>query len=176
MTDTDKPKPKGTPRATARALARLGAVQALYQMDIASTPFDDVMDEFLECRLGRSEEGERLGEADFRHFKDVVEGVIREQRDLDSQIAEGLTLGWTFPRLDATLRAVLRAGVYELRRCKDVPARVVINEYVELAHGFFGEEEPRVVNGVLDRLAKQLRAAEFDPENRSDKPQKRGGQ
>jgi len=146
----------------ARSAARLGAVQALYQMDMVATPLDDIIEEFCLHRLGQEmEEGADYLPADEAHFEDVVRGVVREQREIDVRIHEALAEGWTLSRIDSTLRAVLRSGVYELQRCKDVPVKVVINEYVEIARAFFEEEEPRVVNAVLDRLGRRLRADEF---------------
>lgn len=141
----------------ARSAARLGAVQALYQMDMVGTELDDVVDEFVHHRFGREIEGEVYNEADEAHFSDVIRGVVREQRKIDVAINDALAKGWKLARLDATLRAVLRAGVYELRRCKDIPVKVVINEYVDVANAFFEGDEPGVVNAVLDRLGGSLR-------------------
>jgi N utilization substance protein B len=141
----------------ARSAARLGAVQALYQMDMVGTELDDIVEEFVHHRFGQEIEGETYNSADEAHFSDVIRGVVREQREIDVAINDALAKGWTLPRLDATLRAVLRAGVYELRRCKDIPIKVVINEYVDVAHAFFEGDEPGVVNAVLDRLGGSLR-------------------
>lgn len=143
--------------AKARAAARLGAVQALYQMDIAGTPLEDAIDEFTQHLLERPAENDEIAEADMAHFDDIVRGVVREQRELDMQVNGALAKGWSLARLDATLRAILRSGVYELRRCKDVPVKVVINEYVDVAHAFFEGDEPGVVNAVLDRLGREIR-------------------
>lgn len=144
---------------SARSAARLGAVQALYQMDMVGTELDDVVEEFVQYRFGKEIEGETFPEADEAHFDDVIRGVVREQRDIDQAINGALAKGWTLARIDATLRAVLRAGVYELRRCKDIPVKVVINEYVNVAHAFFEGDEPGVVNAVLDRLGATARKA-----------------
>jgi N utilization substance protein B len=89
---------------------------------------------------------------------------VRRQRDIDPMIDDQLATGWRLVRVDSILRAILRAGVYELVERRDVPARVAINEYINVAHAFFDEEEPKVVNGVLDKLARHLRPAEFEPE------------
>lgn len=161
MTASVPPRPSA-PAGTAidrqaRAAARLGAVQALYQMDVAATPIDDVIEEFVHQRFGRELEGETYPHADESHFDDIVRGVVREQRDIDVTINEALAKGWSLTRIDATLRAILRAGAYELRRCKDVPLKVVINEYVDVAHSFFEGDEPGVVNAVLDRIGRTLR-------------------
>lgn len=141
----------------ARGAARLAAVQALYQMDVASTPLDDVIEEFVEHRLGQDIEGNDIVEADAAHFEDIVRGVVREQRELDRQVNGALASGWSLARIDSTLRAILRCGTYELRRCKDIPVKVVINEYVDVAHAFFEGDEPGVVNAVLDRLGREVR-------------------
>jgi transcription antitermination protein NusB len=148
-------------REVSRSSARLGAVQALYQMDIAGTDFSEVLAQFGAGRMGETFEDGECGEADFAFLEDIVEGVVREQHGIDRAIEDHLAAAWTLGRLDSTLRAVLRAGAYELMFRPDVPARVSITEYVDVAHAFFDDEEPRVVNGVLDALARDHRAAEF---------------
>ncbi len=149
----------GSTKISARSAARIGAVQALYQMDMVGTDLDDVVEEFVHHRFGQEIEGETFPEADEAHFEDVIRGVVREQRDIDVSINDALAKGWTLARIDATMRAVLRAGVYELRRCKDIPIKVVINEYVDVANAFFEGDEPGVVNAVLDRLGATVRKA-----------------
>tara|TARA_R110002124_G_scaffold5413_3_gene34652 strand:- start:517 stop:996 length:480 start_codon:yes stop_codon:yes gene_type:complete len=149
----------GSTKISARSAARIGAVQALYQMDMVGTELDDVVGEFVNHRFGQEIEGETFPEADEAHFEDVIRGVVREQRDIDVAINGALAKGWTLARIDATMRAVLRAGVYELRRCKDIPIKVVINEYVDVANAFFEGDEPGVVNAVLDRLGATVRKA-----------------
>lgn len=140
----------------------MAAVQALYQMDIAGTELADVIDEFVNERFhALDEEGERHPETDVAHFKDLIEGVVREQLEIDPRIDGALAKGWTLSRLDSILRAILRAGVYEMQRCKDVPAKVVINEYVDIAHAFFVGEEPGVVNAVVDRVGRDVRSGEL---------------
>lgn len=143
----------------ARSASRLGAVQALYQMDMVGTELDDIVDEFVHHRFGQEIEDEVFPAADVAHFSDVIRGVVREQRDIDVAINGALAKGWKLERIDSTMRAVLRAGVYELRRCKDIPVKVVINEYVNIAHAFFNGDGPGVVNAVLDRLAATVRQA-----------------
>lgn len=142
----------------ARSAARLAAVQALYQMDVAQTPLDDIIDEFVDHRLGREIEGAIYAAADKAHFEEVVRGVVRAQRVIDEEINGALARGWALARMDSTLRAVLRAGTYELKERPDIPLKVAINEYVDVAHAFFEGEEPGVVNAVLDRLGRRLRA------------------
>ena len=149
----------GSTKISARSAARIGAVQALYQMDMVGTDLDDIVVEFVNHRFGQEIEGETFPEADEAHFEEVIRGVVREQRDIDVTINGALAKGWTLARIDATMRAVLRAGVYELRRCKDIPVKVVINEYVDVANAFFEGDEPGVVNAVLDRLGATVRKA-----------------
>jgi N utilization substance protein B len=96
-------------------------------------------------------------------FSDILKGVVRRQRDVDPLIDQQLATGWRLVRVDSILRAILRAGVFELLERPDVPARVTINEYINVAHAFFSEDEPRVVNGVLDRIAHKLRSTELNP-------------
>ena len=153
----------GTPKkSTARSASRLGAVQALYQMDIAGTDLSDILAEFPAHRLGREIEGERFVDADPAFFNDIVTGVVRLQRKLDPAIDSVLADNWTLARLDITLRAVLRAAAFEMTERGDVPPRVIINEYVDVAHAFFANDEPGFVNGALDRLARSVRGGELD--------------
>ncbi len=155
------PHRRRSDREVSRSSARLGAVQALYQMDIAGTDFAEVLAQFGAGRMGEIFEEGECGEADFAFLKDIVEGVVREQHEIDRAVESHLAANWTLGRLDSTLRALLRAGAYELMFRADVPARVTITEYVDVAHAFFEDEEPRVVNGVLDALAHACRGSEF---------------
>lgn len=145
----------------ARSCARVAAVQALYQMDMAGTDLNEVIREFETLRFS-SGDAESIGEADVQFFADILRGVVRRQRDIDPAVDEQLATGWRLVRVDSILRAILRGGTFELMERSDVPARVVINEYIEVAHAFFDGEEPKVVNGVLDRLARRLRPKEFE--------------
>jgi transcription antitermination protein NusB len=145
-----------------RSASRLGAVQALYQMDIAGAQLPDVFAEFESFWLGREVEGASYKPAEIAFFRDVLEGVVREQRALDKDVDAALASGWPLKRIEAILRAVLRAGAYELRHRKDVPARVVITEYVDVAHAFVDKEEAGMANAVLDALAREYRAEEFE--------------
>lgn len=154
-------KPKRQP-PVARAAARLGAVQALYQMDLSGTDVGEVLAQFSSRALGEAFDEGQCGEADFKFLKEIVDGVVREQRTLDPAIDALLDKGWPLVRLDATIRAILRAAAYELYFLEKVPARVAINEYVDVASAFFGEEERRFVNGMLDRLARGRRPNEFE--------------
>jgi N utilization substance protein B len=149
-------------RSVGRSAARLGAVQALYQMDMAQTDLTDVLAEF-EARGVEMDGGEdEPTKVDVKLFRDVVSGVVQHQRTLDPMIDGVLAEGWTLARVDSILRAVLRAGAYELTLRRDIPPKVVISEYIDVAHAFFDNDEPRFVNGALDRLARTARAAEMD--------------
>jgi N utilization substance protein B len=155
-------EPKEARKANKRGAARLAAVQALYQMDLAGTGLNDIMAEFESYWLGGEVEGDRYRPAEAAFFRDIVGGVVREQASLDPQIDTALNRGWPLKRIEAILRAVLRAGAYELACRPDVPARVVMSEYVDVAHAFVDDDETGMVNAVLDQLAHQLRGAEFD--------------
>lgn len=150
-----------------RTVSRMAAVQALYQMDMAATDLNAVIQEFVDTRFPTSEDDEAVAGADPVFFAELLRGVVRRQRDIDPMIDHQLAAGWRLVRVDSILRAILRSGAFELIERRDVPARVVINEYINVAHAFFDEDEPKVVNGLLDKLARQLRSAEFEPETGS---------
>ncbi len=141
------------PKAQARATARLGAVQALYQMELSGTDLSDILAQY-DANGVMDENGAPLEQADFKHLEDVLRGVLAHQKAIDKVISGALVPGWTMERLDATLRAILRAGVYELLHKSDIPYKVAISEYVDVAHAFFEGDEPGVVNGVLDTIGK----------------------
>jgi N utilization substance protein B len=157
-------KPEAPRQANRRGAARLAAVQALYQMDLGGVTLDEVIAEFETYRLGQEIDGQTYRDADRAFFREIVKGVVRDQRALDPTIDAALTPDWPLTRIDATLRAVLRAGAFELSTRKDVPARVVISEYVDVAKAFYEGEVPAMVNGVLDALGRRLRPAEFPTE------------
>jgi transcription antitermination protein NusB len=148
-------------KANRRGAARLAAVQALYQMDMAGAGINDIFAEFESHWLGNEVEGDKYLPAEAAFFRDVVAGVVRDQAKLDPLIDAALSNGWPLKRIDAILRAVLRAGSYELEHRKDVPGRVVVSEYVDVAHAFVEAEETGMVNAVLDQIARQFRADEF---------------
>jgi N utilization substance protein B len=157
-------KDRGVPaKANRRGAARLAAVQALYQMDIAGTGLNDILAEFESHWMGRELEGEQYLPAEVAFFHAIVCGVVDEQRKLDPLIDEALAKGWPLKRVEAILRAVLRAGLYELDRRRDIPARVVVKEYADVAAAFVERQESGMVTAVLDQLARQLRTGEFDP-------------
>jgi len=152
-------------KANRRGAARLAAVQALYQMDIAGAGMNDVFAEFESHWLGNEVEGDKYLPAEAAFFRDVVGGVVRDQTALDPLVDQVLAHGWPLKRIDAIIRAVLRAGTYELQNRKDVPARVVVTEYVDVANAFVDREETGMVNAVLDQIARQFRAEEFSRAN-----------
>lgn len=156
-------KPAGTPekKANRRGAARLAAVQALYQMDIAGAGVNDIFAEFESHWLGNEVEGDTYLPAEAAFFRDIVSGVVRDQKKLDPLIDEALSKGWPLKRIEAILRAVLRAGAYELEHRKDVPGRVVVSEYVDVANAFVDREETGMVNAVLDQIGRQFRGDEF---------------
>ena len=151
----------GADRGLPRSRARSAAVQALYQMDVAGTDLNEVIEEFKTHRFRRGAEDGAVAGADADHFARVLNGVVRRQRELDPIIDQQLAAGWRLVRVDAILRAILRAGAFELMELADVPVRVVISEYVDVAHAFFEADEPRVVNGVLDQIARKVRPGEL---------------
>jgi N utilization substance protein B len=151
----------GVPKQ-ARSVARLAAVQALYQMEVSSAGAEAVIREFVEHRFDRAVPGDAgeevtLAQADEAFFAELVRGVVEHQKAVDGAIAKRLASGWRLERLDATARAILRAGAYELSYRRDVPTEVVIDEYVELAKSFFEGPEPGFVNGALDAVAQDTR-------------------
>ncbi len=147
--------------APARSAARLAAVQALYQMEASAKGVEDIIREFTEFRLGGEIDGEQLHKADAVFFADILRGIIEAQKRLDPYLEANLAKDWKLSRLDATARAILRAGLYELVRRPDVPCKVVIDEYLNIANAFFDGDEPKFINGVLDAAAKAARADEL---------------
>ena len=160
MTRDDAPKDER--KANKRGAARLAAVQALYQMDLAGTGLNDILAEFESHWIGREVEGNQYLPAEAAFFRDVVGGVVREQRTLDPLIDAVLEQSWPLKRIETILRAILRAGAYELDHRRDVPARVVVSEYVDVAHAFVDREETGMANAVLDAIARKLRGTEFE--------------
>ncbi|MBR0849655.1 transcription antitermination factor NusB [Bradyrhizobium diazoefficiens] len=161
MADNKKQPGAAEKKANRRGAARLAAVQALYQMDIAGAGINDIFAEFESHWLGNEVEGDTYLPAEAAFFRDVVSGVVRDQKKLDPLIDEALSKGWPLKRIEAILRAVLRAGAYELQHRKDVPGRVVVSEYVDVANAFVDREETGMVNAVLDQIGRQFRGDEF---------------
>jgi N utilization substance protein B len=158
----DKGPLKGPPKANRRGAARLAAVQALYQMDIAGTGLNEILAQFESHWIGREVEGEQYLPAEAAFFREIVRGVLDDQRRIDPMIDEALSRGWPLRRIETVLRAALRAGVYELDKRRDIPARVVVKEYADVAAAFVERDETGLVNAVLDQLARQLRGEEFE--------------
>jgi transcription antitermination protein NusB len=136
-----------------RSAARLAAVQALYQMDVAAKGVIDVLAEFETFWIGQTVEDLEFPEADKDLFRRIVTGVVERQTEIDRGLESVLVEGWPLARLEAVLRAVLRAGAFEILFCEDIPKAVSITEYVDVAHLFFEDEQPALVNGVLDKIA-----------------------
>ena len=154
MTNEEKPAVKP---ANQRGAARLAAVQALYQMDVGGAGVLEVVAEYEAHRLGQELDGETYLKADASWFRSIVSGVVRYQVKIAPIVRSALQNDWPLSRLDSTLRAILRAGTFEILERKDVPVPVIVTEYVEIAQAFFEGEEPKIVNAVLDRIAKQVR-------------------
>jgi N utilization substance protein B len=161
--------PKRNPRPNAgrpRTGARVAAVQALFQSEAGGESAETVIDQFVRHRIGTLNsdagfEDGRVPQADVPLFSKIVRGAARDSEAIDAAISGHLSANWSMERLDPVLRALLRAAAAELWGSTDTPARVVINEYMDIAHGFFDGEEPRFANGVLDALARQMRGDEF---------------
>ena len=143
-----------------RQAARLAAVQALYQWQEGQDQPADIIEQFLSVRTGEAGEGGMRRDADKPLFRDVVEGTATHKDELEKTVSSALAENWTWGRIDRLVRAILLAGTYELMHRRDVPPRVAINEYVEIAHSFYDQREASFVNSVLDRVARQERGAE----------------
>jgi N utilization substance protein B len=145
-------------RSRFRSAARLAAVQALYQQEMEGTPVQRLLKEFHDHRLGATIEDERYHEAERDFFDDIVTGAEARRAEIDALISNRLAAGWSLERLDRPMRAILRAGAYELVARADVPVGSVISEYVDVAHAFYDKSESGFVNGLLDAIAKEVRA------------------
>jgi N utilization substance protein B len=144
-------------RSISRSVARLAAVQALYQQDMEGTPTPRLIHEFHEHRLGATIEGDTYADAELTFFDDLVSGTVARRSEIDSLIADRLAEGWTLDRLDKPMKAILRVGAYELVARQDVPTASVISEYVDVADAFYDKREKGFVNGLLDAIAKAAR-------------------
>jgi N utilization substance protein B len=150
--------------ANKRGAARLAAVQALYQMDVSGGGLAATVAEYENHRLGKEVDGDQYVAADPAWFRVVTAGVVAEQQNIDPAIQAALPPEWPLARLDMLLLAVLRAAVFELMRRRDVPAKVVVNEYLDVARAFFGDEETGLINRTLDRIARVERPQELPAE------------
>ncbi len=155
-----RPKKSRGANPKLRRAARLAVIQALYQMELSSQPSKIVIREFLDHRFGHEDEPGMV-RVDEAFFEDIALGTVEFQDEIDAKISKNLTEKWPLRRLDMTLRALLRAASYEILRRPDIPALVIISEYVTLAGQFFDGKEPAMANGILDALAKSVRTAEF---------------
>jgi N utilization substance protein B len=149
-------------RSRSRSAARLAAVQALYQQDMEGTPVARLLKEFHDHRLGAVIEDQHYHDAERDFFDDIVAGADSRREEIDSLISARLAEGWTLDRLDRPMRAILRAGAYELVARADVPVGSVISEYVDVAHAFYDKRESGFVNGLLDAIAKHARPARVE--------------
>ena len=148
----------------ARSAARLAAVQALYQMEISGQTWRAVRKEFEDHRLGAEIEGAQYHDADLALFRDILEGVVARQAAIDQLTDRALVERWPLGRIDATLRAVFRAAGHELTARPDIPPKVSIGEYVDVAKAFFEDgKEAKFVNAVLDHMAREARPDAFAP-------------
>jgi transcription antitermination protein NusB len=154
-------EPTAAPMPSRRQAARLAAVQALYQWQEGQHGPAEIVDQFLTVRTSETGEGAMRRDADRPLFKDVVEGTVAHKDELEQVVSAALAQGWTWARIDRLVRAILLAGAYELVHRKDVPPKVAINEYVEIAHAFYDQGEPSFVNSVLDRVGRQMRSTEL---------------
>jgi N utilization substance protein B len=151
---------KPNPNATRRSAARLAAVQALYSMEITGVTAEQALNEFRQRQ--EDEPPTRLAAPDGELVAQLVRGATAESELLDEMISQALSRDWTVDRLESVLRAILRAGAYELKARPQTPARVAINEFVDVAHAFYAGPEPKMVNAVMDKIARVLRAEEFE--------------
>ncbi|HTV33243.1 MAG TPA: transcription antitermination factor NusB [Methylocella sp.] len=145
-----------------RSAARLAAVQALYNMEVTGNGLKETRSEFESHWIGHEIEGAQYKVAEIAFFEDILAGVVAAQGPIDRLVDQSLAANWPLARIDSVMRAILRAGAYELKERSDVPARVAIKEYVDVAGAFFGAEEAGMVNAVLDAVARQCRASEFE--------------
>lgn len=147
-----------TRSSKARSAARLAAVQALYQHEMEQTHLPTLLDEFHRHRLGAEIEDDQYNQAETAFFDDVVTGTLARKDEIDGMIGGKLAEGWKIERLDRTMLQILRAGTYELMARADVPTGAAIGEYLDVAHAFFDAREAKFVNGVLDSVARAVRA------------------
>lgn len=148
-------------KRSGRSAARLAAVQALYQMELSGADVDTVILEFISDRFGQEIDGEEYLAADQQLFAELVRGVVARQMEIDPLIARTVSADWALPRLDATLRALIRTATFELMARTDIPVKVVLSEYINIAHAFFSGDEPAFANGVLDKVARIVRPQSF---------------
>lgn len=144
-----------------RKAARLAAVQALYQIELTGQATESVLGEFVKHRFGQEIDGDRYVAAEPTLFADIVRGTVQRRPEVDEMVRRCLDPRFPLERIELLLRAILRAGAYELLAHADVHPLIIINEYVDVTHAFFAGREPAMVNGVLDHLARVLRPDEL---------------
>ncbi|MDP4006402.1 transcription antitermination factor NusB [Methylobacterium sp. NEAU K] len=174
MTGTTETNPDDTAKDTVRTIsprsgARLSVVQALYEMDISGKGVLDALAEFEAFWIGQEVDGIAHPQAETAFFRDLLRGTVDEQRAIDQTLDQALAQGWPLRRIEIVLRAILRAGAYELMFRPDVPAPAAISEYVDVAHSFYTADEPGLVNAVLDRVARDVRPGEVSAPKASGK-------
>jgi N utilization substance protein B len=145
-------------KSKSRSAARLASVQALYQMDMEDIGIAHLLNEFHSHRLGQEIEDAQYADADPDFFDDVVSGVDARRTEIDGLVDGKLGEKWKMDRLDKTMLQILRCGTYELIARPDVPTATVIDEYLDVAHAFFDNKDAKFVNGLLDAVAKDVRA------------------
>lgn len=151
-----------------RSASRLAVVQALYQMELANQDSEAALNEFIDHRLGQKLDGDQFAEADKKYFAELVRGVVERQQDVDRALAHSLK-EWSYDRIDATMRAIMRAAAFELIARPVVPSRVILHEYLNIATAFFDEgEEIALLSGVLNRMARERRPDEHVPAARGE--------
>lgn len=149
-------------RSRSRSAARLAAVQALYQQEMEGTAVAPLLHEFHHHRLGATIDGVEYADAEVDFFDDLVKGVDARLAEIDALVAARLADGWSLARLDKPMKAVLRAGAYELVARPDVPTATIINEYVDVAKAFYDKREAGFINGLLDAVARDVRGSPLD--------------
>jgi transcription antitermination protein NusB len=169
-TDTQPENGAEPAKISPRSGARLAVVQALYEMDISGKGVLDALAEFEAFWIGQEVDGIAHPPAETAFFRDLLRGTVEEQRAIDPKLDQALAQGWPLRRIEIVLRAILRAGAYELMFRKDVPAAAAISAYVDVAHSFYTADEPGLVNAVLDRLAREVRPGEVGAPKASAKP------
>ena len=154
-----------------KSAARLAAVQATYMIEYGQLPVDEVIKDFVNGEIGRyaiEEESDgyevlenmvEIEEMDADYFSNLTRNVHKDKEHLERSLAHYLKQGWQFERFDGTLRALLLCAAYELVHTTDVDAAVIVKEYVDLAYAFFSKNEPKMVNALLDTIAKEIRPA-----------------
>jgi len=164
MSGTEPHRSKRRMTGRSRSASRLAVVQALYQMELSGQDSEAALREFIDHRLGHEIEGDQYAEADEKYFAELVRGVVARQDEIDGALASYLVKDWPFDRIDSTMRAIMRAAAFELIAHPQVPARVIVHEYMNVATAFFEDgEETAFLGGLLNRMARELRPAEPSP-------------